>query len=101
MSDPIRHVNILQSPVFLINSRHPQFCVAPFIEIKEALLFPKLQSQFAEFLQDGYLYALVRYTCSPVLARVRCFLIKFFPAELLDTEQIPTLVFVPKHTLVL
>ena len=28
VSDPIRHAYILQSPVFLINSRHPQYCVA-------------------------------------------------------------------------
>ena len=73
VSDPIHHVNISQSPVFLINSRHPLFCVALFTVVRRALLFPKLQSQFAEFLQDGYLYALVKYTCSPVLVVVRCF----------------------------
>ena len=37
----------------------------------ETLYIPKLQSQFAEFLKDGLLFALVRYTCSPASVVVR------------------------------
>ena len=44
-SDPIHHVTIQQSPVFLLNSRPSLFYVT-----SRALLFPKLQSQIAEFL---------------------------------------------------
>src|SRR3981189_2443701 len=29
-SDPIRHLAISQSPVFLLNSRHPLVCATPF-----------------------------------------------------------------------
>ena len=49
MSDSIRHFAILQSPVFLLNSRSPRFYAAASSE--GALLIPKLQSHFAEFLQ--------------------------------------------------
>ena len=60
MSDPIRHFAILQSLVFLVNSRPPLFSVtSKKIEIKFyfllALLLPKLQSLFAEFLQHDSL----------------------------------------------
>ncbi len=57
-SDPILDVAILLSPVFLINSRHPLFCAAFLLWGKKALLIPKLRSQFAEFLQHGFLYRL-------------------------------------------
>jgi hypothetical protein len=65
-SDPILDVAILLSPVFLINSRHPLFCAAPLLLSREALLIPKLRSQFAEFLQHGSLYRLGllnQFTC--------------------------------------
>jgi len=41
VSDPIHHFAILQSPVFLLNSRYPQFIETIFFM---ALLLPKLQS---------------------------------------------------------
>ena len=65
-SDPILDVAILLSPVFLINSRHPLFCAASLLLSREALLIPKLRSQFAEFLQHGSLYRLGllnQFTC--------------------------------------
>jgi len=58
VSDPIRRVTTLQSPVFLVNSRYPLFCVT-FFFLKKALLIPKLRRQFAEFLQHDSLYAFV------------------------------------------
>ncbi len=65
-SDPIHDITILLSPVFLINSRHPLFCAALLLWGKKALLIPKLRSQFAEFLQHGFLYRLGllnQFTC--------------------------------------
>jgi len=61
VSDPIRNVFILQSPVFLINSRRSHFCVTKFL----VLFLPKLQRYFAEFLQHGSPNALVFSTCPP------------------------------------
>ena len=55
-SDPIHHLSISQSPVFLVNSRHP--CVVPpliLCKISKVLLFPKLRRKFAEFLQRSSL----------------------------------------------
>ena len=49
VSDPIHHVTISQSPVFLLNSRNPLFCAT--FGCPKALFLPKLQSHFAEFLQ--------------------------------------------------
>jgi len=48
-SDPIPHLAILQSPVFLLNSRSPRLYATASSE--GVLLIPKLQSHFAEFLQ--------------------------------------------------
>ena len=61
-SGPILHLAILQSPVFLRNSRHSHF----FAASSEAPLLPKIQGEFAEFLQNDSLNALVCSTCSPV-----------------------------------
>ena len=60
MSDPIRHVTILRSPVFLVNSRCSLlYATEVFTESEvSAPLFPKLRGQFAEFLQCGYLIRL-------------------------------------------
>ena len=61
MSDPIRHLTILQSPVFLVNSRLARFSAASSCSsrkgyhINEATLLPKLRVYFAEFLNEGYL----------------------------------------------
>jgi hypothetical protein len=56
VSDPIRHFTILQSLVFLLNSRPSLFSVASKkIYFLWALLIPKLQSHFAEFLQRTFL----------------------------------------------
>lgn len=72
-SDPIHHLTIQQSPVFLLNSRHslfPVILIHFFINIKKKyikiLLIPKLQSQFAEFLQHNslkHLSLLNLFTC--------------------------------------
>jgi len=43
--------------VFLVNSRHPQF-TAPSSRKEEGPFVPKLQGEFAEFLQSGYLISL-------------------------------------------
>jgi hypothetical protein len=64
-SDPILHFRILQSPVFLLNSRFSHFhdAINTFLR---ALFIPKLQSQFAEFLQYCYLNHLsihYQFTC--------------------------------------
>lgn len=55
-SDHILHLTILHSPVFLINSRPPRFCLHLLhmnsnVLIQEAPLLPKLRSNFAEFLE--------------------------------------------------
>ena len=55
-SDPILRLSTWQSPVFLLNSRSPRFYAATSSE--GALLIPKLQSHFAEFLQCCYLIRL-------------------------------------------
>jgi len=60
VSDPILHVSISQSPVFLLNSRYPLFCATPSagpygIPLLGAPFLPKLQGHFAEFLQGGSL----------------------------------------------
>jgi len=49
VSNPLHLFTNLQSPKFLLNSRHPLFCYT----IK-APLIPKLRSYFAEFLQYYY-----------------------------------------------
>ena len=55
-SDPILHFWILQSPVFLLNSRFSLFYVTLItIFIFKVLFLPKLHSQFAEFLYYCYL----------------------------------------------
>ncbi len=58
VSDPIRHLTILQSLVFLLNSRPPLFTITSKknknIILFWVLLLPKLQSHFAEFLQRAY-----------------------------------------------
>ena len=70
VSDPILHLLILQSPVFLLNSRffhfHDPIKTLIFIQNLnlKVLLFPKLQSQFAEFLQDCYLNRLSFFNLS-------------------------------------
>ncbi len=68
VSDPIHHFSILQSPVFLLNSRYPRFCYTYqnnnlFCKV---LFIPKLQSHFAEFLQHCCLIRfsiLYQFTC--------------------------------------
>ena len=61
MSDPILNLTILQSPVFLVNSRLARFTAAPSCSIRKgfhttgATLLPKLRVNFAEFLNEGYL----------------------------------------------
>ena len=52
MSDPILHVSISQSPVFLLNSRYPLFCATPSAGPYGK---PLLGAPFAEFLQGGSL----------------------------------------------
>ena len=68
-SDSIHRYKILQSPVFLVNSRYPLFYVT--IYCYTVLLFPKLRSYFAEFLQPYSFVALVYSTHSPVSVLVR------------------------------
>ena len=61
MSDPILYLSILQSPVFLVNSRLALFAAASSCSTRKALhnneasLLPKLRDHFAEFLNEGYL----------------------------------------------
>jgi hypothetical protein len=61
VSDPILHLTILQSPVFLVNSRLRLFTAAlscytrKEFHINRASLFPKLRDHFAEFLNESYL----------------------------------------------
>jgi hypothetical protein len=64
VSDPIRHLMILQSLVFLLNSRPSLFGVTSRILILSALLLPKLQSLFAEFLQHASLKRLNLFNLS-------------------------------------
>src|SRR6185503_16823569 len=60
-SAPIRRLSTLQRPVFLVNSRLDLFTAAPSgstgkrLHPTGALLLPKLRSNFAEFLNEGYL----------------------------------------------
>ncbi len=54
VSDSIRHLTILQSPVFLINSRLPHFSYTHWV-CQRVMFLPKLHIQFAEFLQHSYL----------------------------------------------
>ena len=51
VSNPIHHIAILQSSVFLINSRSS---LVFFVFQRKTLLLPKLQSHFAEFLKCCY-----------------------------------------------
>ena len=61
MSDPILQLTLLQSPVFLVNSRYPLFTAATgglmrrHLTLYVALFIPKLQSKLAEFLNKSYL----------------------------------------------
>jgi hypothetical protein len=57
VSDPILHFTILQSLVFLLNSRPPLFgdTFKKDESLFLVLLLPKLQSLFAEFLQHDSL----------------------------------------------
>ena len=50
MSGLIRHLSVLQSHVFLLNSRLGLFTAASLLSLEEAPLLPKLQGNFAEFL---------------------------------------------------
>ena len=51
-SDPIRRLATSQSPVFLINSRHPLVCAPLHTCVEDwALLLANLRRYFAEFLQ--------------------------------------------------
>ena len=43
VSDPIHNINILQSPVFLINSRSPRFYI---LFIKKSSLYPEVTELF-------------------------------------------------------
>jgi len=64
-SNLILHLEILQSLVFLINSRYSLFNVASLFH--PARFFPKLQRNFVEFLQYYYLKRLSKiyqFTCS-------------------------------------
>jgi len=51
VSNPIHHIAILQSSVFLLNSRSS---LVFFVFQRKTLLLPKLQSHFAEFLKCCY-----------------------------------------------
>src|SRR5690606_2385588 len=63
---------ILQSPMLLINSRYPRFSATTLSSRRKVLhlpvahLLPKLRCQFAEFLNQSSLNALVFSTCLPV-----------------------------------
>ena len=60
-SHPIPHLTVLQSAMFLVNSRHRLVTAAPFrstsksLHVMRAHLIPKLRCQFAEFLNLGSL----------------------------------------------
>ena len=69
VSDFIQHNYILQSPVFLINSRHPLLYVTLYTKV---LLIQMLQSHFAEFLQLYSSTALVFSTIPLVSDLIRC-----------------------------
>ena len=69
VSDFIHHNYILQSPVFLINSRHSLLYDTLYAKV---LLIQMLQSQFAEFLQSYSSIALVYSTLSLVSDLIRC-----------------------------
>lgn len=58
-SDPIHHLSILQSPVFLINSRLCLVSATTLSSIsidftRVAPLLPRLRGQLAEFLNESY-----------------------------------------------
>jgi hypothetical protein len=60
VSDPILHLPISQSPVFLVNSRYPHFCAPRSTFLRKHRMglgsfIPKLQEYFAEFLSESYL----------------------------------------------
>lgn len=83
-SDPIHHFTILQSPVFLINSRYPLLFNFNYKFQIKILFIPKLQSKFAEFLQNYSFITLVHlysFTCvgfSTVFSIFVVFSRKFF-----------------------
>jgi len=58
VSNPLHLFTNLQSPKFLLNSRYPLFC---YICYSQTPFLPKLQSQFAEFLQYYY-YSTLTYS---------------------------------------
>ena len=70
---PYTSCSTLQRPVFLVNSRQALVCATPSRSIREGLhgnevlLLPKLRSQLAEFLNEGYLNALGFSPHPPVL----------------------------------
>lgn len=82
VSDPILHLTILQSLVFLLNSRYPlETKLIIIISNNIVLLFPKLRSYFAEFLQNDSLQRLgilYQFTCVSLgtVLKYKFFLIK-------------------------
>jgi hypothetical protein len=108
-SDPIRHLSILQSPVFLVNSRHPRV-VPPLLELLsehvKALLFPKLRRKFAEFLQRSSLKRLSgthSVTCGGLgygACYIPCFLGEYrTPKRNPITLEVPWIVVAYIHTM--
>ena len=108
-SDPIRHLSILQSPVFLVNSRHPRV-VPPLLELLsehvKALLFPKLRRKFAEFLQRSSLKRLSgthSVTCGGLgygACYIPCFLDEYrTPKRNPITLEVPWIVVAYIHTI--
>ena len=57
---------LAETCVFNKQSPPPILCQSIKRKLYTSPLIPKLRSQFAEFLQQGYLKALVFYTCPPV-----------------------------------
>jgi len=78
VSNPIHLFSNLQSLKFLLNSRYSLFCYALLNYLYQALLIPKLRSQFAEFLQYYYYNTLTFSVNLSVATLVRFFLIAFF-----------------------
>ena len=71
VSDSILSVTTLQSPVFLINSRHPLFC-ATFLEERSSF-FQSYGGNLPSSFNMVFSIALVYSTSSPVLVQVRSF----------------------------
>ena len=88
MSDPIRHLSISQSPVFLLNSRYPLVCATPPCLRKKG---SRLSRSYASNLPSSFNIvlssALVYSTSPPVSVSGTVYTLELFPGPLRPPAQ--------------